>query len=60
VTRARPDQTVPVTLRTLECGHLLSFTISPPRVGDTILCPACCIDAPPRQVVKAERASHER
>jgi hypothetical protein len=59
LTRARPDQTVPVSLRTFECGHLLNFTIAPPRIGQMVLCPSCSVDDPPRRVIKAERYHRE-
>jgi hypothetical protein len=37
---------------------MLTFELSPPRVGEIVLCPSCRIDAPPRQVVKAEINEH--
>jgi hypothetical protein len=48
-----------VSLRTFECGHLLNFTIAPPRIGQMVLCPSCSVDDPPRRVIKAERYHRE-
>jgi hypothetical protein len=52
MTRARPDQTVPPTSLKFDCGHLIVFTISPPRVGSELICPSCRLDDPPRRVIE--------
>ena len=57
MTRSVANSTVQrPALRTLDCGHVLTFAMSPPPVGEIVLCPSCRIDDPPRQVVKGERA----
>lgn len=53
------NSTVPPSGRKLSCGHKLIFTLSPPPVGEIVVCPACSRDDPPRQVTEKFKVDTE-
>ena len=60
MSRSVANQSVKPMQRMLDCGHLLTFSLSPPHVGEALICPLCPNDDPPHKVIKGERSPRER